>query len=345
MKAFMNLILAAAIGFLYAGAGCSGKTIETFLGDDDVPVASTDSEECGPSWKEISGNPLFGGIVSGTDRAYYPSVLKVGSTYHIWYGDGNTTRHGTSAQADFSTMVHPAPEITVSGTPISGLGYTWMYHPHVLYNSAGWDIKGTHYTEVFLLYITPGFNSVRVYVSATGDDWTEIGLCTGVTGAGGYVPQGSNVYALAVLYEGGTDWKAYADNGGGQIQYYTSTNGFDWTGQAADILGTPYQAWEGVHNGIAPFIMKDGSNYLLYYSSGMTRNDSAIGKAVSTDARNFTKDAGNPIFSITDGTAWRNDRTYTPCIIRDGDRWRMYFTGRSTAGVYAIGMARLCGSL
>jgi len=64
-----------------------------------------------------------------------------------------------------------------------------------------------------------------------------------------------------------------------------------------------------------------------------------MGVAFSTDGQNFTKSSSNPIFSITDGPPWRNDRTYTPFVIPDGASWIMYYTGRSSAGVYSIGYA------
>jgi predicted GH43/DUF377 family glycosyl hydrolase len=271
-------------------------------------------------------------------------VLKVGTTYHVWYGDGDGTRHATSQYFDFRDITHPAPEITVGGAPISDLGYLYMYHPNVLYNASGWTVNGIYNSNPYLMYITPGFNTVRVYRSADGAEWTEIGLCTGLVGT--YAPQGSNSYNLAVLYEGGTTWKGYSDNGGGQIQYYTSTDGFHWTGTAANIISAPWQTWEVSTNGvIAPFIIKDGGTYILYYSGGTTSNDQGIGKAVSSDGQTFTKDAGNPVFSISDGIAWRDNRTYTARIIRDNDRWRMYYTGRSTAGVYSMGTAMTCSGL
>ncbi len=329
-----------SIAVIFVLAQCSGKTVEVFLGDDSGARFAAD---CVFSWTENVANPLFGGSSNSVDRAYYPFVLKIGSTYHIWYGDGDGTRHAASQYHDFRDIAHPAPEITVGGTLISGLGYLYMYHPYVLYSSTGWTVNGSYYSDPFLMYITPGFNSVRAFRSADGVDWTEIGLCSGITGV--YGPQGLDVYTFAVLFEGGTSWKAYADNGGGQIQYYTSANGFDWTGQAANIISAPWQSWEVSTNGvIAPFVIKNESTYILYYSGGTTSNDQAIGKAVSTDGYTFTKDVGNPVFSKNDGVAWRDARTYTAKIIRDVDRWRMYFTGRSSTGVYSVGTAVTCGN-
>ena len=64
------------------------------------------------AWTEAAVRPPFGGPTGGSDRAYYPVVIKVGATYHIWYGDGNNTRHAASTFADFHDVTVPAPVIT-----------------------------------------------------------------------------------------------------------------------------------------------------------------------------------------------------------------------------------------
>ena len=158
------------------------------------------------------------------DRAYYPSVIKVGSVYHIWYGDSVNTRHASSTNFDFSGVTFPAPAVT-------GLVTTNPYHPRVLYNASGWNIGGTLYAGPFLMYYTDGasWNVTRVAHSADGNSWNDIGLCAGVHSYSGGV-----IYNFDVLYEGGTTWKAYADNGGGQIEYYVSTDGI--TGQEQHII-------------------------------------------------------------------------------------------------------------
>ena len=296
-------------------------------------------------WTEYAGNPMIpGGGTDGVDRAYYPFAIKAGAIYHIWYGDGSNTRHAASYYHDFNDATFPAPVVT-------GLDATYApYHPRVLYNASGWDIgsPSSHYDGPFLMYYTDGSawtNPPRVAHSADGGSWTDIGACTGINSYGG----NTTVYNLAVLYEGGTTWKGYADNGLGHIQYYTSNNGLDWTGQAMDIMGAPYQAWEnnGVQGNIAPCINMNGSAYVLYYSSGDARNDNAFGFATSSDGQSFTKATGNPIFSIYDGIAWRDVRTYTTSIVQNNRMWLLYFSGRTNTPTtsYSVGFARKCGDL
>ncbi|MFA6053822.1 MAG: hypothetical protein WC769_00465 [Thermodesulfovibrionales bacterium] len=275
------------------------------------------------AWTDSISNPLFGGAV---DKAYYPCVIKVGSVYHIWYGDGSHTRHANSINFDFSGVTFPAPIVT-------GLSAAGPYHPRVLYNASGWNIGGTPYAGPFLMYYTDGttWTSTRVAHSADGNSWTDIGLCNGV-----HLYSGGVIYNFDVLYEGGTTWKAYADNGGGQIEYYISTDGINWTGTAHNILGT-LQAWETWFT--SPHVIKSGSQYVMYYGSGGAGSNQGIGVAFSTDGQNFAKSSSNPIFSTSGAPSWRNDRTYTPYVIPDGTSWIMYYTGRSTAGVYSVGYA------
>jgi Big-like domain-containing protein len=296
------------------------------------------------SWTEYSGNPIFGGGTSGVDRAYYPAVVKAGSTYHIWYGDGSHTLHAASTYPDFHDISHPAPEVI-------GLAASYdTYHPKVLYNADGWTIAGIDYASPFLIYYVDSLPdwtvSPRVAHSADGDSWTDIGACSGVNSFG----TDANIYNLSVLFEDVNTWKGYTDNGQGHIQYYTSNNGIDWTGQAPDdILNQDYLAWDAVEAEIAPFIMKDGSRYLLFYSSGVTVNNQAIGLAISTDGGTFTKSISNPIFSTgtEDGTSWRDIRSYTAAIIADGNGWLLYFSGvtNTPSTRYSIGYASKCGSL
>jgi hypothetical protein len=345
----LTAICCCAIGFLImlTGGGCKKDPLSMALYDDGLSnyyyLLGSGPDECSDleSWMEDAGNPIYGGDVDGSTRAYYPFALKVGALYHLWYGDGTNTGHATSLYPDFNDFTFPAPIVT-------GLVAAGPYHPRALYNASGWNIGSplTHYAGPYLMYYTDGSNwnnSPRIAHSADGSSWIDIGPCNGINSYGG----NTTVYNLAVLYEGGTIWKGYADNGLGHIQYYTSTNGVDWTGQAMDIMGAPYQTWEnnGINGNIAPFIMKLGSDYVLFYSSGSARNDNAFGFGTSSDGQSFIKSSSNPIFSILDGVAWRENRTYTTSIVKNGRFWLLYFSGRTNAGVYSIGLTSKCGAL
>ena len=96
-------------------------------------------------WQEYASNPIFPGI----NRAYYPRVIKVGTTYHMWYTDVTGTGayqvgHATSADGlawSATTVVtgltgQPAHTVVVNvGTDASpsyrmwyGDGATWPFN-------------------------------------------------------------------------------------------------------------------------------------------------------------------------------------------------------------------------
>jgi hypothetical protein len=120
--------------------GLTNGTLYSFListfdtnsnGSTGVSASATPTDR----WVESPLNPLFGG--TGVNRAYYPAVAKAGAVYHIWYGDGSTTRHATSTFADFRdvSFATPAPEITVGGTILSAKYTQPTYHPSAYYRS------------------------------------------------------------------------------------------------------------------------------------------------------------------------------------------------------------------
>ena len=330
-----------------------------FLGSNNSDISSSDWIQwklgrailtpvadpfAGFKFVEEPGNPLFGGASGGVDRAYQAYVIKIGAVYNMWYGDHVNTRYVSSTYPDFHDVAFPGTIITVPNA-------TQPYKFTVYYNPDGWTLGGTSYSQTLVAYYTDNADNFttnpQVAVSNNGTDWTYVGRTSGViTGAPADV---STVYRLSVLYEGNNIWKGYGDQGQAWIQYYTSTDGMNWTIQAWDILNDRnpnlLQAWE-VGPGpqypgeISPYVFKVNNTYVMTYSGGTTNNNQGIGIAYSGDGINFTKSSTNPIFSIADGVAWRLDRNYNSYMMLDDGLWRMYFQGTSAEdGVYAIGMA------
>jgi hypothetical protein len=281
---------------------------------------------------EDAGNPIYGGPTSGTNRAYSPYVIKIGSTYHMWYGDGANARYTNSSLPNFTGATFP-------GTVLTGLNASQPYKFTVYYDASGWTLGENYYSQPLVAYYTDAVGSwtanPKIAVSDDGVAWTYIGQTIGVYG----YPSLSPIYWLSVLFEGGSVWKAWADLGSPTIQYFTSTNGVNWTGVASDILNRSYpQAWENVSWGaISPFVYKTNGTYVMVYSAGLTNNNQAIGLAYSTDGQHFTKDAQNPVFRIEDNITWRASRTYNGYIMQDAGLLRMYFQGHSNAGNYSVG--------
>ncbi|MDD5071846.1 MAG: right-handed parallel beta-helix repeat-containing protein [Patescibacteria group bacterium] len=137
------------------------------------------------------------------------------------------------------------------------------------------------------------------------------------------------------------------------VMYYMGTNGDN------EYIGLAYSAdgkeWKGYNGGTAPVlspstdewdftsvgyptVVKENETWMMWFGGGPNTNH-GIGYATSADGITWTKSATNPIMHKDDGVSWRNDRTYTPIVIKDGDVYKMWFTGKDSSGNYAIGYA------
>ncbi len=86
-------------------------------------------------------------------------------------------------------------------------------------------------------------------------------------------------------------------------------------------------------------VVKYASEYHLWYSGGIGQSYEGIGYAYSSDGLAWTR-APDPIMHISDPGVppWRNGRTYTPCVLREGGLYKMWFSGR-TGSSYRLGYA------
>lgn len=126
-----------------------------------------------------------------------------------------------------------------------------------------------------------------------------------------------------------------------QIALGYSADGIAWTlyGTGPVVPKGAVGTWDSSYVAIGSTVIK-GNFWTLWYSGGVSASNEGVGCATSVDGLEWVKCHNNPLMSKADGVAWRNSRTYTPKIIRDGSVYKMWFTGRDTAtGNYAIGYA------
>jgi len=154
----------------------------------------------------------------------------------------------------------------------------------------------------------------------------------------------------------------YYDLGDGNMN-----NAYEWIGLAYSTDGKYWirygdnpvlvpdgnvDTWDGKYNFHASVIIVK-SKYYMWYSgaNGVSYGDATyahgIGFAYSSDGINWIK-SSKPVFHIFDNKEWRLKRSYTPCVIYDASRFnahgdnyafKMWFTGKSSAYGYAIGLA------
>jgi len=92
-------------------------------------------------------------------------------------------------------------------------------------------------------------------------------------------------------------------------------------------------------------VIKDGNVWRLWYSSNRRLHTEGLGDfvtvsyAVSSDGMNWEKFSGNPVLVQGEGDDDSQD-LYSPAVIKDGNIWKMWYTGHNSWGdlklMYAI---------
>ena len=310
-----------------------------------------------------SGAAVAGWQTSFTDQGatftdptdyYYPTVVKQGGTYHMWMqAHGGLDDVWYTSSADGKTGWSAPVQCLVGGSAIAG----WNTHPSVV-------DTGTN----FRLYANwSGPRGIDVAEAPYGDptNWTQLGSDVITRGAGGEFHQDSaSVHTIAQwydvhVYQYGGQYEAFIASDFG-LHYGVSANGITgWTAVNSvtntsppppDTTGPPvFQKgaageWDSYTMGKPTVIRLADDEYCMWYGSGKLGDPKAyaagIGYATSTDGVNWTRDPGNPLFHVTDGTAYRDKRTYTPWVMLDGSEARMYFSAEAaTGGADSIGLA------
>jgi hypothetical protein len=326
---------------------------------------------------EYGANPVYD-PPSASDKAYYPCVLYDGNRfsghgasnyYKMWYADGQGQFEAVTYSDDGVSWSAP---VETTGILASG------YHAKVIYIPDGYSAAGgTYYYKIWYwdsaVHDVPyTIDGIRTADSVDGVNWANDNtitqnasapLVTGVspdwnTGTYGpvcilYNPSASNTgtdpfdYTFAMYYDGttggvesiglgysadgNTDWQIY---GSGPVLDHGTTG--DWDSDYA-AYGTVIHGADGV--------------WRMWYSGSGPSGEAhqGIGYATSADGLHWTKDPGNPLFSMYQGVAWRDARCYTPSVLCSssgfdghgaGASYKMWFTGEASAtGNRTIGLA------
>ena len=348
-KAALALLLAAAALYVLPGAVAEDPT----------------------GWVEYPSNPVYD---PDPGRAYYPCVIYDADRfsghgaqyyYKMWYGDTDAAVwEWVAFSNDGINWENPQ---ALSGIAAHG------YHGKLVYVPGGYSgTGGTYYYKIW--YWDPdvsiyGITALRTADSTDGVTWANdqavtqdatYQLVTGVWpdwNRGTYGP-------VHVLHN------PSATNTGGDPFDYSFTMYYDGTTGGVEVVGLGYSAdgnhwtrygsgpvlglgasgeWDSNYVGSGTVIREAPGTWRFWYSGGQSQLGDGIGYATSADGINWTKDADNPVFHKTDGVAWRDNRTYTPSVLYSptlfdghGDpcSYKMWITGRSTAGNYAVGYIR-----
>ncbi len=314
-------------------------------------------------WMEYSNNPVFGQF-NGGPKAYYPGVCYdmdefsghgISAKYKMWYGT-SSGRVGFAYSDD-----------GISWNDLGLVVGDVNYHCKVLYDQEGFGGSSYYYKMWFADSDIWPYNieTIRYAESTDGINWvndkpisqdSQNPLITGECGwlYGTYGPG-------TVLYnpDGYVEWHDDDPMGHRYVMYYDvatmncidgetestalaySLDGLYWKryGDQPVILSGPDGAWDSLYV-YAWSILRDDDVYHMWYSGGGSSSHEGIGYATSSNGIDWTRDSDNPIFHVDDGVDWRNERTYTPCVIKDGCTYKMWFSGKdSIESFYSIGYA------
>ncbi|MCD4824401.1 MAG: PEP-CTERM sorting domain-containing protein [Phycisphaerae bacterium] len=298
-------------------------------------------------WTEYPSNPVYSPL---PDRAYYPTIIKDAGVYKMWYDSSYSFTgpcYATSTNGINWTIGN-------GGNAVTGLANA--RHAVVRYNTSISRYQ-TWYWDSTELY---SISALRYADSADGLTWANDQVLTQdasrqiVTGGSGDWNRGSygpcDVLMNHSASNTGTDPRDYS-----YVMYYDGTTGGEesvglgysadgkhWyrygaTNADGEVLAPTNNPgdWDRTHVSRCTVVKENDTAYHMWYSGGDGSMNNGIGYASSSDGISWTRDGSNPIFSKDDGVAWRDSRTYTPCVIGD----EMWFSGRNSSGTYAIGYA------
>jgi len=313
------------------------------------------------TWQEYTTNPVYD---PADHRAYYPCVLYNpnkfsghGASYYykMWYGgygDIGTYKEAVTYSDDGVNWTAP---VEMQGIETDG------YHAKALYMPGGFG-AGPYYYKMW--YWDSSFlytiNALRTADSTDGVNWvndqalTQDGTYPLVTGVSPDWNRGS-YGPVAMLYN------PSASNSGSDPFDYTYTMYYDGTTGGVEVIGLGYSAdgthwtrygnspvvdlgapgeWDSNYVTNGSMIPGDDGTWRMWYSGGQSSAHQGIGYATSSDGINWTRDPGNPLYSVNDGVDWRDDRCYTPSVLSsttnfdghgDAAHYKMWFTGQDQA--------------
>ncbi len=279
-------------------------------------------------WIDQATNPIWGAHGTTAADAIYPTVVKTGTGLRMWYEHrvDDTQSHIATATSTDAVSWTGGADLTIVGA----VGV--QQHPSAI-----------KVANEYRLYYWVGDNELPDLRMATSTDdgatWVDRGELTFATPA----PLVGKMPHVTVLPQ---------DDGTGYVGYFTA-------GATSEILRattddaagrTGWTNWSTVITALqcggscsSATVVRDPDGYRLWFAHG-TDGISSISYAASDDGIAFTIDPNTgdtgPVWSKTDGAAWREDRTYAPWAIKGyGVDYFMWYTGRSMALQSRVGVS------
>ena len=243
-----------------------------------------------------------------------PAVVKVGETYHMWYGPTDTALYHTTSTdpASFSA----GTQTTYDSTPME------------VASPAVFEEGGIFYMVAYKASSNLIFS---LYSSNDGDSWNYV---KDVFDASSFTDI-NKIDSPFVFKDGGT-FRLYF-----QLKNAAKTNYKIYTAESSQAITAPEFAFTIANSGnpvlipgvsgqwdsnyvMHPWVIKDNGVYFMYYSAYGTNQ--VIGLAKSNDGYNWVKSQANPILG--------SDRLGEPVVLNDNGTWRMWYLGSGSVVKY-----------
>lgn len=123
------------------------------------------------------------------------------------------------------------------------------------------------------------------------------------------------------------------------INLSTSTDGVTFTEYAENpVLDYNDAAWEN-QDVSSPVVYIENGTWHMFYEGRTAVQNGQIGHATSSDGLTWSKDAGNPVITVSAGGAWDDDSCVPDSIIKRDGVYYLTYHGGAGAGVWGNGMA------
>ncbi len=139
----------------------------------------------------------------------------------------------------------------------------------------------------------------------------------------------SQIIGSACVILDGITYKAWYTGYNGNvfsICYATSADGITWGNKTRVFWPSAAPAWDSFMVG-APWVVKVGATYHMYYTGSKADLIAQIGHATSADGINWTRQGANPVLFVGAVGSWDAGSVCFPSVIYDGG-FKMWFTGR-----------------
>lgn len=208
-----------------------------------------------------------------------------------------------------------------------------------------------HRDRFFMMYV--GFNGVGYQTAlAVSDDllhWEPYGVILqrdesrqswdSRNVAGTWILRENDLYGPPLLKKwDGKYWLAYHSYPGDGYETGPAKIGLAWTDDESllhwnrleEPILTPEEGGEWERGGLYKecLLEHEGTFYLFYNAKDKDTSGwiEQTGLAISRDLLHWKRHDGNPVIRVTP-SAWDSAFVSDPCVLRDGDRWVMYFFG------------------